>query len=225
MFFVFGGVLLASAASAATLNPGDILFKSNPAVPAGGTAYSTVIPPSGDAANLIAQLDAPFTGEFQGTLTSKVFRDPVSHVLSFEYSLAMTDMNPAAIVRGTMGGWQGVTITDAGADASGNSGTFDPAPEWTDGDPLSISRDPHSEGIAIQWRQAFNTGLIGTVVGPGDLSSVAFFVTNATDFHQDQMDVIDTAFTGQANVLVPVPEPTSLMLLAVGAIFTAIRRR
>lgn len=223
---LIGGLLLASGASAATLNPGEILFKTHPSVPAGGTAYSTVLPPFGDSGNMIAELESPITGgEFIGTVTSQVFRDPVSNILSFHYQVELTDMNTVPIVRATMDGWEGIEITDAGANASGNSGTFDPAPEWTDGDPLSISRDPETEGLAIQWRSAFPSGLIGTVVGPGDLSSIMFFVTNQTDFRQGEIDLIDTAVTGEANVLVPIPEPASLLLLAIGAIGLASRRR
>jgi hypothetical protein len=224
-FCICGNLLLATAASAALLNPGDIQFKPHPSVPPGGSSYSTELPPFGDGANLIAELAAPLSGEFEGTVTSQVFRDPATNVLSFHYSIALTDMNPAAIVRATMDGWAGVTITDVGADASGSSGTFDPAPEWTDGDPLSISRDPQTEGLSIQWRSAMATGLIGTVVGPGDLSSVAFFVTDVTDYTQGEMDLIDTAVTGEANVLVPIPEPASIALLGLGVLGFFHRRR
>lgn len=222
---IYGSLLTVSAAMAATLNPGDILFKNHPSVPPGGATYSNTLPPFGGGANLVAEQISPFTGDFTGTVTTQVFRDPATSFLSFHYTLALDDVNPAAIVRGTMNGWAGVGITDAGADASGSSGTFDPAPEWNDGDPLSISRDPQSEGLAIQWRQTFTTGLIGTVIGPGDLSSVAFFVTNVTDFRPGEMDVIDTAFSGEANVLVPIPEPASIVLLSFGAVSLLMRRR
>ena len=222
---ICGSLLLASAAMAATLNPGDILFKNHPSVPAGGANYSNVLPPFGGGANLVAEQTSPFTGDFTGTVTTQVFRDPATQFLSFQYTMALDDVNPAAIVRATMNGWQGVGITDAGADATGSSGTFDPAPEWTDGDPLSISRDPQTEGLAMQWRQTFTTGLIGTVVGPGDLSSVMFFVTDVTDFRPGELDAIDTAFSGEANVLVPIPEPASLALLSIGALSLLLRRR
>lgn len=223
--FILGTFVSASAALAATLNPGETLFKNHPSVPAGGTAYSTVLPPFGGGANLVAETTSPFTGDFTGTITTQVFRDPATQFLSFHYSVALDDVNPAAIVRGTMNGWEGVGITDAGANGSGSSGTFDPAPEWNDGDPLSISRDPQSEGLAIQWRQSFTTGLVGTVIGPGDLSSVMFFVTDVTDFRPGQMDVIDTAFSGEANVLVPIPEPASIALLSLGFFGLLMRRR
>jgi hypothetical protein len=217
---------LAAAVQAAILEPGGIHFKTHPSVPAGAQPYSTTLPPFGGGANLVQELTANLTGEFDGTVTSQVFRDPATQILAFHYSIQLSDMNEVPVVRATMDGWEGVTITDAGADASGNSGTFDPNPEWTDGDPLYISRDPASEGLAIQWRTALPTGLIGTVIGSGDLSSVAFFVTNMTQFTTGEMDVIDTAVTAEVQVLVPqIPEPASLILLALGAVGIVARRR
>jgi hypothetical protein len=207
----------AAAASASVLMPGDIQFKAHPSVP-GGTPYSTELPPFGGGANLVDEMIANMTGEFEGTVRSQVFRDPATGFLAFHYTIALTDMNSVPIVRATMDGWEGINITDAGADATGSSGTFDPNPEWTDGDPLSISRDPTSEGIAIQWRTAMPTGLIGTVVGAGDVTSVAFFVTDTTLYTTGEIDLIDTAVTAEANVFVPqIPEPASLALLLLGA--------
>jgi hypothetical protein len=135
-------------------------------------------------------------------------------------------MNEAAIVRATMNGWAGIEVTDTGADATVRSGTYDPLPEWNDGDPLYISRDPQTEGLAIQWRSGVGSAQIGTVVGPGDISSEIFFSTNMTQFQTGEVDVIDTAVTAEANVLVPqIPEPASMLLMALGAASVVIAGR
>lgn len=216
-------VLLGSIAQAASLAPGDTLFKSDPSV-IYNPKYTTTLPPFASGPNLVATLTAPLTGGFIGTMTSDVYADPANGNLAFHYTLTMSDMNTADVVRATMGGWAGVTITDAGADASGNSGTFDPAPEWNDGDPFAISRDPTSQGLELQWRQALGPVLVGTVIGPGDLSSVSFFVTDAKQYTRGTIGLIDTTVIGASDVIVPLPEPASLALVTVGLAFAALRR-
>ena len=218
--FALGG----SLAAADTLLPGETQFKTHPSVPP-GPAYSTVLPPFATGANEVGTLDSPITGEFEGTVTTHVYADPDTGFLSFGYVFSLTDMNIAAIVRATMNGWQNVDITDVGADASGNSGTFDGVPEWLDGDPLNIARDPFSEGLAFQWRDAIGPNLIGTVIGPGDISSEIFVSTTLTQFTRAEIDLIDTSVTGEAEVLVPIPEPTSIALLLAGLVFAATPRR
>lgn len=213
------------AAPAEQLGPGGMQFKNHPSVPGGGVQYSATLPPYLSSPNMLDELVSPITGEFVGTVTSSVFRNPETGFLGFAYVVELSDMSPQPpIVRATMDGWAGVEILDAGADASGNSGTFDPNPEWLDGDPYSISRDPFTEGLAIQWRQSLASGLIGTVIGPGDTSSVLFFATNVTDFTVGEIDLIDTAFTGEAPVLVPIPEPSSVVLLALGVALRFVAR-
>jgi hypothetical protein len=219
-WFALGGAL----AAADTLLPGDTQFKTNPSVPA-GPRYSTALPPFATGANEVGTLNSPITGEFQGSVTTHVYADPDTGFLSFGYVFALTDMNTAGIVRATMGGWNGVNITDVGADASGNSGTFDGTPEWLDGDPLDIDRDPHSQGLAFQWRGAIGPNLIGTVIGPGDISSQIFVSTELRQFTRAEIDMIDTTVTGEAEVLVPIPEPASIALLLVGLAYAAFPRR
>lgn len=214
--FALGGAW----AAADTLLPGDTQFKTHPSVPP-GPAYSTALPPFATGANEVGTLNAPITGEFQGTVTTHVYAEPDTGFLSFGYVFALTDMNIAGIVRATMNGWTGVDITEVGADASGNSGTFDGTPEWLDGDPLNIARDPFSEGLAFQWRDAIGANLIGTVIGPGDISSEIFVSTTMTQFTRAEIDLIDTAVTGESEVLVPIPEPASIALLLLGAAYAA----
>jgi len=218
--FALGGAL----AAADTILPGETQFKTHVTVPPGPT-YTTTLPPFATGANEVATLDSPMTGEFAGTVTTHVYAEPDTGFLSFGYVFTLTDMNIAAIVRATMNGWQGVDITDIGADASGNSGTFDGVPEWLDGDPLNIGRDPHSEGLAFQWRDAIGANLIGTVIGPGDISSEIFVSTTLTQFTRAEIDLIDTSVTGEAEVFVPIPEPTSIALLLAGLAYAASPRR
>lgn len=219
-FVALGGAL----AAADTLTPGQTQFKTHPSVPPGPN-YTTTLPSFATGANEVGSLIAPITGEFQGTVTTRVYAEPDTGFLSFGYVFALTDMNEAGIVRATMGGWAGVQITDVGADASGNSGTFDGTPEWLDGDPLNIARDPFSEGLAFQWRDAIGANLIGTVIGPGDLSSVIFVSTTLSQFTRAEVDMIDTTITGESEVLVPIPEPASIALIVAGLAVAALRRR
>jgi hypothetical protein len=220
-----GVVALGGAMTAAdTLLPGATQYKTHPSVPPGPN-YTTTLPAFATGANEVGSLISPMTGEFNGTVTTHVYAEPDTGFLSFGYVFALTDMNTAGIVRATMGGWNGVEITDVGADASGNSGTFDGTPEWLDGDPLNIDRDPFSEGLAFQWRDAIGANLIGTVIGPGDLSSVIFVSTRLSQFARAEIDMIDTTVTGEAEVLVPIPEPASVALIVVGLAVAAFRRR
>jgi hypothetical protein len=222
--FVAGLLALGGSAALADLMPGDTWYKTNPSVPL-TPAYTTTLPPFAGGPNQVGTLTSPMTIGFQGTVTTDVFEDPATGFLSFHYRFAMSDMNTAGIVRATMNGWAGFTITDAGADASGNSGTFDTDPEWQDGDPLFLNRDPFSEGLAIQWRSGINGDQIGTVIGPGDVSSEIFFETTATDFTEGDIAMIDTAVIGASRVLVPIPEPATLVLLALGSVMSLARVR
>lgn len=223
-FLVAGVLTLAGTAFGAALNPGDTLFKNDPSVTF-TPKYTPTLPTGANGGNLIGTLAAPLLGGFTGTMTSNVYRDPSNGQLTFEYILSMSDRSAGDIVRATMGGWMGVTITDAGSDASGSSGTFDSAPEWNDGDPYELARDPQSQGIEIQWRQAQGSTLVGTVIGPGDISAHVFFTTTATGFVQNTAGYIDTTVIGSSNVLVPTPEPASLVVLGAGIAVACFRRR
>jgi hypothetical protein len=220
---VLGGILCGNVALAAiSLSPGEILFKEHPSV-SGAPKYSNEFTTGGA---MIDQLVSPIIGdEFLGSVTTQIFAEPGTGFLTFQYRIELDDRNKAPVVRATMGDWSGITILDAGADGSGMSGTFDPAPEWLDGDPLYIARDPFSQGLTFQWREGSPTGLLGTVIGSGDTSSVLFFSTNVTQYVLGEIDLIDTAVTGEAQVFVPIPEPGSLGLILAGAAAALIRRR
>lgn len=216
-------VLAVQPALADPLPPGSVQWKTHatePELP----KYTVGLPSYFTAANKVTTLTAPMTRDFTGTVTTDVYRDPTTGFLSFQYTFANTDTRDF-IVRATMNGWEGIGILDAGADGSGTSGNLDPAPEWTDGDPRFISRDPTTEGLMIQWR--FNTGrdLIGTVVGPGNTSSRIWFATDQKNYTLGQVDYIDTAASGESDVLVPVPAPAAAVLGLLGMLFVGQARR
>jgi hypothetical protein len=216
--------LLANVAWAATIDAGGTQYKDDPSL-ASSPTYSADRPLFADGANLVGTLTAPIQLGFEGEVVTNVYAEPVTGFLTFEYTIALTDMNTAAIVRATLGGWQDLLITNIGADASGSSGTFDPSPEWVDGDPALISRTPNSNGLEFQFRTSVDGVLTGTVVGPGDVSSIMFVSTEVLHFDQSTMALIDTSVVGSAAVLTPVPEPASLFLMASALIGMVVLRR
>lgn len=220
--FVAG--LTSGTAMADALGPGGTQYKDHPSVNL-APLYSDVVPPFAGGPNQVGFLASPMTIGFDGTVTSRVSRDPATGFLTFQYTIGLSDMNEHAIVRGTLNGWEGTNITNVGAAANGSSGTFD-VPEWTDGDPIFIARSPTTgEGLELQFRSALGNNLIGTVIGPGDVSSEIFVSTNALSFTTGNIALIDTAVVGAANVLIPVPEPSSILAMLSGMLFLGLRRR
>jgi hypothetical protein len=205
---VLGGAA-ASAALAQPLNPGESAWKTHPTVPE-LPKYTTGLPAYFVPGNVVASLDGPLTGDFGGSVISTVYRNPATGFLTFDYRYLGSPNNTVAIVRGTIGGdWLPFAVSAVGADASGTSGGFDPAPEWTDGDPLFIQRDPVTGGPSIQWRFAER----GTTLGAGNGSAHVWLATNALLHTSDFAGAIDSGAVAVAPALIPLPEPATLTLL------------
>jgi len=228
LFGLASMVLGAASALASPLLPGQAQFANQAAV-SGTPKYTEGLPAYFSPGNIVAQLNAPNVGVLGGLTTSTVYKNPSTNLLTFDYVVSAAATNTRVIVRGALDGpWTNVAITNVGADGSGISGTGDPAPEWTNGDPNYIERDPATQGPAIQWRTGAADGSIGTVIGPGNTSAHVWFETDAIDFRQSLIGYLDSGSTGSADILVPagvIPEPVTLALLGMGALGMATRRR
>lgn len=214
------GVSVASA-SASFLAPGDAQFIDHYTV--GSTPkYISGLPSYFTPANLVAQLSSPNTGALGGTSLSSVYRDPATNWLTFDYKVTAATTNTRVIVRGALDGqWVDVLIPNVGANGDGISGAGDPSPEWTNGNPNYIERDPATQAPTIQWRTGAIQGSIGTVIGPGNSSAQVWFETNAVEYRESVIGFLDSGSIGTAAILVPagpVPEPVTLMLLILGSL-------
>jgi len=220
---------------ASVLDAGDTLYK--PGEGLGTPVYDTALPGWADGTALVTTLNSAFTDvqpggdNFAGTLTSTVYRDPSTSYLLFVYNIVMDDLSTGELVRLTLNGYEAINVTGAiGADATGSSGTGDPSPDWTDGDPNFIERSLDEDTIGIQFR---TSDFIGAALAGGDYSSLIFFETEAYLYTRNTAQAIDGT-VGIADALVPmigdlqVPVPSSIALAllgAVGAIGTLVKRR
>ena len=206
-------------------------FTSGPA-PTGPGQYSM---PIASSAFPYLYTGAP-NAAFLGSVTSAVWRDPITGDLLFTYQFDNLSPGPAApvtdIVRATMDDpshpWLGVGILDAGADGLGSStpqGVGLGGPSWADGDPFVIDRDGLFSGIDVQ----FGVQNRGTILlsATNDTSATIWFATDATGFGLTNVGLSDSGNTGTAMTYAPaVPEPTSVLLLVVGlcGLFAARKR-
>lgn len=220
-----GMACVTGSAMAAALPPDASQWKTDASVP-DMPKYTIGQPAYFVPANVVATWSSPHSGALTGTTTTTVYRNPANNLLSFDYVIAADPGNTRFIIRASLDGpWLGVNIADTGSDIGGISGTGDPLPEWTTGDPIFITRDRFTEAPAWQYRMAVGSTQVGTVVGPGNTSSHVWFETNATDYTESVVGFIDSGAIGQAGVFVPVPDPGTLALLALGSAAIIRRRR
>jgi PEP-CTERM motif len=228
-------------------------------LPPGATLYNQVLNPVVFSPNyitgplpaafhvLVASQNFPYNyngtlnNSFSGFVQSKVWANDAG-ALAFTY--IFNNLQPPGnenppltdIVRATINDpsnpWTGVTISSAGADASGHTtpiaGAFG---SWSDGQPFNLARSATDSGIAVN----FNPLNSGTQLNstPNDQSALVWVVTNAAHFAITNVGFSDNGHVGTANAYAPeaggpfIPEPSTIVLAALGAAggLLAIRRR
>jgi len=224
-------------AMGATALPADttVFNPDVPVIPPGAAYYSTALPAYMlNPANLVDTLVSNYVpnplGGFTGTLTSRVWRDPGDGTLTFEYVWNNTTPgNPVDVLRSTIGDpgqrpWANVAITDVGSDGTGTT-TPGAAPNWSDGDPYFILRDPTvtGEGLTVQWR-AFSSGT--SIRNTTNVSARVFFDTDAIYYTTTNVGVLDSGVTSNAQGFAPgIPEPATMALLGLVGVPFILRRR
>jgi hypothetical protein len=190
-----------SFSSAALLPPGNVVLAPNEPNPVGGT--------------VLASLSSPFvTATFNGTLTTQVIQGDTSNTLNgltFTYQLVNNASSANSIERVT-----GIDYTGAVTDVSylGGSGTTPPT---------TISRSSGS-GSVVGFNFAPSPGS-GDLL-PGTNSTLLVVQTNAQQFQTSTASVIDGSTATVASFgPIPIPEPATLGLLALGALAFGRRSR
>ena len=222
MFALIAAVALvafAVPAQAAVLAPETTLLKPGEGLP--GAIYSAV-QPAHYADAPVATLVSAYVGDFAGSVTSNVYAGP-DGILGFEYVFTNTNPTPGlpAIVAATIGDisspWLGLSIVDAGADASGASTAGGGLFTWADGDPMAIERDPTfaGEGVAVRWR-ALGAGTV--LMGPDDVSAKIWLDVVALSVKVTDVGLLDSGAIGSAKALGPsmLPEPSTFVIWGLG---------
>jgi hypothetical protein len=224
--------LLLQSAALANLNPGDAQY--NPAVNPPFTPSYTIGPVPPQYSTLVASTS--FSYNYAGTPAEAYSGNAISNVYKnssgqLAFSYVFNNLNVAGgprteITRITINDpsnpWSGVTIFGTGSDASGNStavpGAFG---SWTNGNPFDILRDSTNSSPSF----FFNANNSGTelVSTTSDKSATIWFTTDAKRFTTTNIGMIDSGNVGTGNAYAPlVPEPSSALLVAIGAFGVAL---
>ena len=215
--------IIVGGGRADTLSPGTAQFQPG----SGSPNYTMDGVPAEYAYVVASEMDSAITGVFTGTVVSKLYKNAYGEY-AFSYQFSNTSTNGEAMTSATIGDstnpWKGVTISQTGADQSGLS-----VGDWTDGNPLAISRGRTSqgEGLRISWYDGLTDSGV-TLNGTDGQSSLVWVVTNAKSYTTTNVAILDSGSIGSARGYAPVPEPGTIVLLgtaALGALAYAWRRR
>jgi hypothetical protein len=193
--------VMALPASAAALAPGDALFGEVVTLPAG--------------AALASSTSAFSSGSFSGSLKSEVFDEGLGG-RTFVYTLTNDGVSgPNSIGRLSISEFFGFDIDEAGYSVA--AGTVAPA---------SIDRNPAGDVVG------FNFVPVATIPDTGFLAPTktsAYLVlrTNATDYKTGGFASLIDGGVATTDAIVPVPEPSTVLLSLIGVAGAAIfaRRR
>jgi|GEM_PF-1617513 len=186
--------------------------------------------------------DGQKDGSFQGFVTSSIWANDAGQ-LAFTY--VFNNLNPGNgspltdIVRATINDptnpWANnidptthqptpFKILSVGSDSSGHStpinGFFG---SWSNGDPFSVQRDGTDAGISINWNPLNSGTQLNST--PSDQSALVWVTTDATRAGITNVGLSDNGHVGTANAYapqfngpIPTPEPSTLVLLALGGL-------
>ena len=169
--------------------------------------FISPVPVEGDplpSAVQIAQTSLPFTGTgFSGVLVSTVYRRPNdNNELTFTYQLQNNAASANVLHRMTVSSFAGFT-TDASTQAGG-AGIIEP---------IVVDRST-PDVVGFSFLDGFGAGPIR----PGQQSSLLVVETDAITHVESRAAIIDgtTATVGTFAPLMPIPEPATLALCAMG---------
>jgi hypothetical protein len=204
---------MGAAVAQADINPGDVYY--NPNLTSLVPHYNTSMPmwASGGFAD---ELVASISGDFVGQVTSRVYflnGMDGQEGLGFTYQVDVEAPPDAGLVRASWSdAWQGLTVMDTGAFGPGSSTSATGATVWSDGKPYWIERDGGG-AMAFQLR---GVDLSGTVLNGGDESATVWWTVDAPDWRESEVELLDSALSGEAATLVAVPSPGASALGIVG---------
>ncbi len=178
----------------------------------------------------------PVGGTMGGTITSWAYEyDHGTHStfgFQYRYDVSKHWLSYANLP----GAWYNLAISEFGSGNQGSSTERTGEPTWEDGAPLFLRRvatGPAKETIRIQWNADWpgnpqpppEWGDIGTEIHVGQYSADMWFVTDVEEYGVLTSTMFNHDGNASGMILAPVPEPTSITLLIVGALLALGRRR